>query len=126
MNIRILAILGLLIVGGLLVACGGGGGGGGNGENTPPPPPPPPVSTLDDQLRQVIAAKGLTGDPTTGRDLPSINEPLAQLGKLLLGLRKPDFRPSQHVSRLTSYWRPKTRRHNGLLGPTYNPMINSC
>ncbi|MDJ0919320.1 MAG: cytochrome c peroxidase, partial [Woeseiaceae bacterium] len=31
----------------------------------------------------MIAAQGLTGDPTTGRDLPSINDPLAQLGKLL-------------------------------------------
>jgi cytochrome c peroxidase len=78
MKTRTLTILGLAIVVGLLVACGGGGGGGGN--SNPPPPPPP---TLDEQLRAVIAAKGLTGDPTTGRDLPSINEPLAQLGKLL-------------------------------------------
>ena len=44
--------------------------------------------------------------------------------RLLLGLRKPDIRPSQHVSRLTSDWRPKTHRHNGLLGPAYNPMKN--
>ena len=34
-------------------------------------------------MRAVINAKGLTGDPTTGRSLPSINDPLAQLGKLL-------------------------------------------
>ena len=83
MKTRILTIPGLTVLTGLLVACGGGGGGGGNDGNNPPPPPPPPVSTLDDQLRQVIAAKALTGDPTAGRDLPSINEPLAQLGKLL-------------------------------------------
>jgi cytochrome c peroxidase len=62
--------------------CGGGGGGGGGGA-PPPPPPPPPSSTIDDGLRDVIAANALTGDPTAGRDLPSINEPLAQLGKLL-------------------------------------------
>jgi cytochrome c peroxidase len=80
MKTRTLAILGLTILVGLLVACGGGGG---NGGDTSPPPPPPPVSTLDSQLRQVIATKGLTGDPATGRDLPSIDEPLAQLGKLL-------------------------------------------
>ena len=62
----------------LLAACGGGGGGGG-GNN----PPPPPAPTLDGDLRQLIAAKGLTGDPTAGRNLPSITDPLAQLGKLL-------------------------------------------
>jgi len=64
----------------LLAACGGGGGGG---DTTTPPPPPPPPPSVDDNLRQLINAKGLTGDPTTGRNLPSINEPLAQLGKLL-------------------------------------------
>lgn len=62
-----------------LSACGGGGGGG----QPPQSSPPPPVSTLDSDLRFLIAAEGLTGDPTTGRVLPSINDPLAQLGKLL-------------------------------------------
>jgi cytochrome c peroxidase len=62
----------------MLAACGGGGGGGG-GSTTPPPP----VQTLDDTLRAIIDARGLTGDPAAGRDLPSIDEPLAQLGKLL-------------------------------------------
>lgn len=63
-----------------LAACGGGGGGGGSTAAPPVTVIPP---TLDDELRAVIAAKGLGGDPAEGRDLPSIDEPLAQLGKLL-------------------------------------------
>jgi cytochrome c peroxidase len=39
--------------------------------------------TIDTQLRALIAEQGLTGDPTAGRDLPSIDDPLVQLGKLL-------------------------------------------
>ncbi len=74
----IVALLGLTGFAG----CGGGGGGGGTG-TSPPTPPPPPAATIDDELRNVIAANALTGDPTTGRNLPSIDEPLAQLGKLL-------------------------------------------
>jgi cytochrome c peroxidase len=38
---------------------------------------------IDAQLRGAIAEAGLTGDPTTGRDLPSIDDPMAQLGKKL-------------------------------------------
>lgn len=38
---------------------------------------------LDDELRQHIEMRGLTGDPTTERELPQIQDPLAQLGKLL-------------------------------------------
>ena len=34
-------------------------------------------------MQQVIVARGLTGDPGRGRDLPGIDEPLAQLGKQL-------------------------------------------
>ena len=79
MKTRLLAILAAGSAAALLVACGGSGGGG---DKSPPPPPPPPPS-LDSQLRTVIASKGLTGDPTAGRSLPSINDPLAQLGKLL-------------------------------------------
>jgi cytochrome c peroxidase len=74
LSMLLLAII--LLIG--MVACGGGGGGGGG----TPPPPPPPLS-LDDQVRNMIAAKGLTGNPAAGRTLPSINDPLAQLGKLL-------------------------------------------
>ena len=77
----IAAVCGLLIA-----SCGGGGSGGGSGGggvSPPPPPPPPATQTLDDRVRSMIAAEGLIGDPTAGRDLPGIDEPLAQLGKLL-------------------------------------------
>ncbi len=71
---------GLLALSAILVALHGCGGGGGNGGAITPPPAGP---TLDDEVRAVISANGLTGDPSTGRGLPSINDPLAQLGKLL-------------------------------------------
>lgn len=55
----------------LLVGCSLGGG-----------------SNLDRQLRAIIAERGLTGDPSVGRDLPGIEEPLPQLGmKLNIRLR---------------------------------------
>ena len=38
---------------------------------------------LDAELRGTIAHQKLTGDPSQGRDLPGINDPLAQLGKQL-------------------------------------------
>ncbi|KAA3608989.1 MAG: cytochrome-c peroxidase [Planctomycetota bacterium] len=38
---------------------------------------------LNAQLRQLIREHGLTGDPAKGRLLPSINDPLAQLGMKL-------------------------------------------
>lgn len=38
---------------------------------------------LDNELSKIIAATGLTGDPATGRNLPSIKDQLPQLGKLL-------------------------------------------
>lgn len=72
------ALLALLFT---LAGCGGGGGGdnggGGGGGGGPVP------VTLDDQVRAMINAKGLSGNPAAGRTLPSINDPLAQLGKLL-------------------------------------------
>jgi cytochrome c peroxidase len=43
----------------------------------------PPPLFLDNQLRPLIAREGLTGDPSRGRELPGIDAPLAQLGKLL-------------------------------------------
>lgn len=43
----------------------------------------PAARGLDVELRGYIADKKLTGDPSQGRDLPSISEPLAQLGKQL-------------------------------------------
>ncbi len=42
-----------------------------------------PQPSLDDQLRAIIAEKGLTGDPSLGRELPDIEDPLAQLGMKL-------------------------------------------
>jgi cytochrome c peroxidase len=71
----------ILVFAATLQACGGGGDSG--AAAPPPPPPPPPLATVDQQLRTIISARGLTGDPSTGRNLPSINDPLAQLGKLL-------------------------------------------
>ncbi|MGB5179394.1 MAG: cytochrome-c peroxidase [Gammaproteobacteria bacterium] len=54
----------------LMVACNGG-----DGDN---------VSNVDsDALLLMVKAAGLTGDPSTGRTLPSINDPKAQLGKKL-------------------------------------------
>ncbi|HWU69350.1 MAG TPA: cytochrome c peroxidase [Stenotrophobium sp.] len=48
-----------------------------NGNASPVP------SALDQQLRQLIVAHGLTGDPSRGRNLPDINSPMAQLGMRL-------------------------------------------
>ena len=43
-----------------------------------------PAATVSDaELLQLVAGAGLTGDPTTGRTLPAIDEPKAQLGKKL-------------------------------------------
>lgn len=54
-------------------------------DNLPPvvTPPVTPNSALDDELRALIATNNLSGDPSIGRDLPSIDEPLAVLGKQL-------------------------------------------
>ncbi|MAW59532.1 MAG: cytochrome-c peroxidase [Planctomycetes bacterium] len=41
------------------------------------------ISKLDSRLQALIAAQGLTGDPSTGRSLPSIQDPIAQLGREL-------------------------------------------
>ena len=71
-----------------LQACGGGDG---DGFNQPPdlfgnPPvqdPGPQPTALDDQVRALIDAQGLTGDASTGRTLPAIGDPLPQLGMRL-------------------------------------------
>ena len=44
---------------------------------------PPSSTTRDRALSELIAQHGLTGDPSVGLDLPGIEAPLAQLGKLL-------------------------------------------
>jgi cytochrome c peroxidase len=46
-------------------------------------PLPADAGSLDANLRAIIAARGLTGDPSRGRDLPRIDSPLAQLGMKL-------------------------------------------
>ncbi len=45
--------------------------------------PQPQPAELDTQLRAVIAGKELTGDPSTGRVLPDIEDPLPRLGMKL-------------------------------------------
>ncbi|MGI9259051.1 MAG: cytochrome-c peroxidase [Gammaproteobacteria bacterium] len=48
-----------------------------------PPPPPSPTDPTDIELHELIDVLGMTGDPAIGRDLPSIDEPVAQLGMKL-------------------------------------------
>jgi cytochrome c peroxidase len=49
----------------------------------PIPPTGPIESTLDTDIRAIIASQNLTGDPSLGRALPNIEEPIAQLGMKL-------------------------------------------
>ena len=49
----------------------------------PPGSAPLQANHLDDELRGLLARHGITGDPSTGRHLPDISDPLAQLGKKL-------------------------------------------
>ena len=46
-------------------------------------PEPVASSALDTELTTIIETWGLTGDPSVGRNIPSIDDPLAQLGKKL-------------------------------------------
>ncbi len=57
----------------VLLACGGGNGQAGDTQ----------AYVDDSMLRQRIVANGLSGDPTSGRELPKISDPLAQLGMQL-------------------------------------------
>ena len=57
----------------------------GSDANSPTPyvePPPPPESEAS-KARTAISGLGLTGDPSTDKDLPSIDDPLSQLGMKL-------------------------------------------
>ena len=65
-----------------LAGCSRGGGDTDPVADTPDPAPPA-TGNLDDELRTIIAAQGLTGDASLGRALPAIDDPLAQLGKRL-------------------------------------------
>ena len=69
------ALLSLLLLGG----CDTGSSNSNSNDSSPNRPP----SELDGQLRELIQAKGLTGDPSIGRPIPSINDPRAQLGMKL-------------------------------------------
>ena len=44
---------------------------------------PPDVNPADAALREIIEERGLTGDPASGHDLPSIGDPVAVLGRRL-------------------------------------------
>lgn len=71
----------------LLTACGGGGGGDAADNNANNAAAANAVANAaddtDTELRALINDQGLTGDPSTGRTLPSINDSLPQLGKIL-------------------------------------------
>lgn len=58
----------------LIAGCNGGG-------SSPTPPTKKP--TPDEKLSTLIAQRGLTGNPMAGKTLPSINDPIAALGKRL-------------------------------------------
>ena len=73
-------LLGLCLT---LSACGGGSSGGGSTTTAVTAPPPVPATPLDLELRALISDNGLTGDPAAGRNLPTIDDPIPQLGKLL-------------------------------------------
>lgn len=45
--------------------------------------PPVQVNNLDAALRTLLFNNGISGDPSTNRDLPTIKDPLAELGKKL-------------------------------------------
>ena len=46
-------------------------------------PVDPVLSTIDADIRSIIITKNMPGDPSTGRILPDIKEPKAQLGMKL-------------------------------------------
>jgi cytochrome c peroxidase len=50
----------------------------------------PDQNETDTALRSLIEGHGLTGDPATGHDLPSIEDPVAVLGRKLFFSKKPE------------------------------------
>lgn len=67
-----------LLMASILSSCGGGSDTNPQIIDTAVPDGP-----LDIELRDLISAESLTGDASTNRNLPSINDPKAQLGKQL-------------------------------------------
>lgn len=80
----------------VVAACGAGGGDPTDPGDTPPATGTPgnggqtgsdgsggAASALDQTLRAQIRFKGMEADPTTGRNLPSVSDPLVLLGKQL-------------------------------------------
>lgn len=88
-NLTYRQILSMLCVALLLSACSGGGGGDDTGTNVTVEEGDAvdevivADSVLDTELRALIDENDLSGDPSVGRNLPSINDPKAQLGKQL-------------------------------------------
>ncbi len=67
----------------VLSGCGGGSGSS-SGDNAGGDPVPAPIAPVDNAvLSSVVAEQQLVGDPSVGRSLPSIDDPLAQLGMKL-------------------------------------------
>jgi hypothetical protein len=58
---------------------------------------PDPGSETDVALRSLIQAHGLTGDPAEGHDLPSIEDPVAVLGRKLFFSKSLGGGPSRGV-----------------------------
>lgn len=71
----VLKKLSVCIVFASLAGCGDGGGNNAD--------PPQGQKTKDDQLSSLINSRGLTGTPVASSIVPSINDPVAQLGKRL-------------------------------------------
>ena len=55
----------------------------GSGEQDVPINELPVEETVNEKLEKIIAVNQLTGDPSSGRDIPNIDSPLAKLGKKL-------------------------------------------
>ena len=81
-KLKQLLILSMFISTIFLSACGGSGGGDAVG-TVAEPEITMVITQADQQLQNIIADLNLTGDPSVGRNLPDINDPLPRLGKLL-------------------------------------------
>ncbi len=76
-------LYGLILIAYALSGCGDDEDNGAEPVPTLDNGPPVQNSPLDDQLRALIADNNLSGDPSTGRTIPAITDPMVQLGKKL-------------------------------------------